>query len=81
MAINEAYKETVWLKGLFAELCGNDSCIKLFCDSQSAIYLTKIRYSMRGQSTLILSTTMFATWLHKVNCRYARLILMKIMLI
>jgi hypothetical protein len=41
MAINEACKEVVWLKGLFAELCGDDSCIKLFCDSQSAIYLTK----------------------------------------
>jgi hypothetical protein len=41
MAISEACKEAVWLKGLFAELCGDDSCIKLFCDSQSAIYLTK----------------------------------------
>ena len=36
-----AVKETVWLKGLFAELCGGDTCINLFCDSQSAIYLTK----------------------------------------
>jgi hypothetical protein len=41
MAINEACKQAVWLKGLFAELCGYDSCIKLFCNSQSAIYLTK----------------------------------------
>jgi hypothetical protein len=41
MAINEACKEAVWLKGLFAKLCGDDSCIKLFYDSQSAIYLTK----------------------------------------
>jgi hypothetical protein len=41
MTINEAYKEAVWLKGLFSELCGDDFCIKLFCDSQSAIYLTK----------------------------------------
>ena len=41
MAIHEACKESVWLKGLFAELCGDDSCIQLFCDSQSAIYLTK----------------------------------------
>jgi hypothetical protein len=41
MAIAEAVKETVWLKGLFAELCGVDTCINLFCDSQSAIYLTK----------------------------------------
>jgi transposase InsO family protein len=41
MAIAEACKESVWLKGLFAELCGDDTCINLFCDSQSAIYLTK----------------------------------------
>ena len=41
MAIAEACKESVWLKCLFAELCGVDSCINLFCDSQSAIYLTK----------------------------------------
>jgi len=41
MAIAEACKESVWLKGLFAELCGDDSCINLFCDSQSAICLTK----------------------------------------
>lgn len=41
MAITEACKESVWLKGLYAELCGDNSCINLFCDSQSAIYLTK----------------------------------------
>ena len=41
MAIAEACKESVWLKGLFAELCGDDSCINLFCDSQSVICLTK----------------------------------------
>jgi hypothetical protein len=41
MAIAEACKESVWLKGLYAELCGDNSCINLFCDSQSAIYLTK----------------------------------------
>ena len=33
MAIVEACKESVWLKGLFAELCGVDSCINLFGDS------------------------------------------------
>ncbi len=48
-AIAEACKESVWLKGLFAELCGVDSCINLFCDSQSAIYLTK--YQMFHERT------------------------------
>ena len=41
MAIAEACKESIWLKGLFAELCGDDTCNNLFCDSQSVIYLTK----------------------------------------
>ena len=41
MAIAEACKESVWLKGLFDKLCGVDSCIDLYCDSQSAICLTK----------------------------------------
>ena len=41
MAIAEVCKEIVWLKGLFAELYGVDSCIDLFCDSQSVIFLTK----------------------------------------
>jgi hypothetical protein len=38
---SEAYKDYVWLKGLYDELCGDDACINLFCDSQIAIYLTK----------------------------------------
>ncbi|KAK1631846.1 hypothetical protein QYE76_006161 [Lolium multiflorum] len=41
MAIAEACKESILLKGLYAKLCGDDSCINLFSDSQSAIYLTK----------------------------------------
>lgn len=41
MAIVEACKESVLLKGLYSELCGDYSCINLFSDSQSAIYLTK----------------------------------------
>jgi hypothetical protein len=41
MAIAEACRESAWLKGLYAELFGDDSCVNLFCDSQSAIYLTK----------------------------------------
>jgi hypothetical protein len=41
MAIAEACKESAWLKGLYVELCGDDSCVNLFCDNQSAIYLTK----------------------------------------
>nr|CAD40363.2 OSJNBa0093P23.9 [Oryza sativa Japonica Group] len=41
MAISEACKEALWLRGLYTELCGVTSCINIFCDSQSAIYLTE----------------------------------------
>jgi hypothetical protein len=41
MAIAEACKESVWLKGLYAELCGDNACVNLFCYSQSDIYLIK----------------------------------------
>jgi hypothetical protein len=33
IAIYDACKEAVWLKGLYAEFCGDTSCINLFCDS------------------------------------------------
>ena len=41
MAVAEAAKEALWLKGLYSELCGIKSCITIHCDRQSAIYLTK----------------------------------------
>ncbi|KAG8474901.1 hypothetical protein CXB51_031552 [Gossypium anomalum] len=41
MAITEAYKEAIWLKGLFSELNEDFQIITVFCDSQSAIFLTK----------------------------------------
>ena len=59
MVVSEACKELILLKGLYAELCGVDSCINLFCDSQSVIYLTKIRCSMRGLNVLTSNTILF----------------------
>jgi hypothetical protein len=41
MASAEVCKKSVWLKSLYAELCGDDASVNLFCDSQSPIYLTK----------------------------------------
>jgi hypothetical protein len=41
MAIAEACKESIWLKGLCTELCGDDACVNQFCDSQNTIYLNK----------------------------------------
>jgi hypothetical protein len=41
MTIAEVTKEALWLKGIYSELCGIKSCITIYCDSQSAIHLTK----------------------------------------
>ncbi|KAG8481491.1 hypothetical protein CXB51_026341 [Gossypium anomalum] len=41
MAITEACKEAIWLKGLFSELNKDLQISTVFCDSQSAIFLTK----------------------------------------
>ena len=41
MAVAEATKEALWLKGLVKELGLNQRGVQLHCDSQSAIYLAK----------------------------------------
>ncbi|KAG8503721.1 hypothetical protein CXB51_001724 [Gossypium anomalum] len=41
MAITEACKEAIWLKGLFSEFNEDLQISTVFCDSQSAIFLTK----------------------------------------
>ncbi|KAG8491868.1 hypothetical protein CXB51_015214 [Gossypium anomalum] len=41
MAITEACKEAIWLKGLFSKLNKDLQISTVFCDSQSAIFLTK----------------------------------------
>ncbi|KAG8491200.1 hypothetical protein CXB51_014356 [Gossypium anomalum] len=41
MAIAEACKKVIWLKGLFSELNEELQIGTVFCDSQSAIFLTK----------------------------------------
>ncbi|KAF3620560.1 hypothetical protein FXO38_32288 [Capsicum annuum] len=51
IAITEALKEAISLKGLFGELSKDLKTTMVFCDSQSAIFLRKIRCFTRGQST------------------------------
>lgn len=41
MAITEVCKEAIWLKGLFSELNEDLQISTVFCDNQSAIFLTK----------------------------------------
>ena len=72
MAISEACKETIWLRGLYNELCGDKSCTTIFCDSQSAICLTKDQ--MFHERTKHIEKL-----LPKVISKYARLVLMTIL--
>ena len=67
MAIADVCKESVWLKGLFAELC--EMILELTCSVIVKVsYISlKIRCFIRGQSTLISSTIMFVMWSHKVS--------------
>ena len=41
MAVIEAIKEAIWLYGLFDELGIGHKYIKVHCDSQNAIHLSK----------------------------------------
>lgn len=41
IAVLEAIKEAIWLKGLTSELLGSIVHTTLMCDSQSAIHLSK----------------------------------------
>ena len=41
MAVTEAVKEAIWLRGLVEDLSLHQGVTTVFCDSQSAIHLTK----------------------------------------
>ena len=41
MVVTEELKEVIWLKGLFGELDNSRNVTTVFCDNQSAIFLTK----------------------------------------
>ena len=40
-AATEAVKEALWLKGLMAKLGSTQKTVEVFCDSSSAIYMSK----------------------------------------
>lgn len=41
MALSDAVREGIWLKGFCEEMKLSDESIEVHCDSQSAIYLAK----------------------------------------
>jgi hypothetical protein len=43
MAITEAIKEALWLKSFVGEMSSFKGTIMVYCDNQSAVYLTKDR--------------------------------------
>lgn len=45
MAITEAFKKVIWLKGLLCELRKDLWITTVFCDSQSIIFFTKYQIS------------------------------------
>ena len=49
MAITKACKETIWLRGFLGEICDDLKTTIVFCDSQSAIFLSK--YQMFHERT------------------------------
>lgn len=41
IAIAESFKEAKWLKGLVGEMCPEMSLVRVHCDSESSIHLTR----------------------------------------
>lgn len=57
MAVAEAVKEAIWLRDLVIDLGLEQKNLVVFCDSQSAIHLTKIKCFMKGPNTLMSDIT------------------------
>jgi hypothetical protein len=58
IAVYDAYKEVVWLKGLYAKLLGDTSCIDFFMTIKMLYISQKIKRFMREQNTLMSSIIM-----------------------
>jgi hypothetical protein len=63
MAVAEAAKEALWLKGLVKELGLNQGGVQMHCDSQSAIYLAKNQvYHARTKHMLSIKRSKKHCW-------------------
>jgi hypothetical protein len=51
MAIAEACKELIWLKGLYVELCGVDSCCQMVRSGQPTGVLIPVVYLFGGEES------------------------------
>ncbi|KAL9433946.1 hypothetical protein AB3S75_028732 [Citrus x aurantiifolia] len=61
----EAFKEAIWLKGMVAELGVDQESVATYCDSQSAIHLSK-NQTHHGKTKHI------DVWLHFVRLEVSR---------
>uniref|UniRef100_A0A2N9G8M7 CCHC-type domain-containing protein n=1 Tax=Fagus sylvatica TaxID=28930 RepID=A0A2N9G8M7_FAGSY len=67
MAVAEAAKEALWLKGLVKELGLNQGGVQMHCDSQSAIYLVHTSENAADMLTKPVTTAKFKHCLDLVN--------------
>jgi hypothetical protein len=56
-----------WLKGLYTDFSGDTSCINLFCDSRSAIHLTKDQMFHERTKHIDSNTIMFVKLLQRAD--------------
>jgi hypothetical protein len=77
MAAAEAVKEALWLRGLVRELGIQQGGVQLYCDSQSAIYLTKNQVYHARTKHIDVSFTRSGNWLLQVNCYLRRSTLLR----
>nr|GEW31710.1 retrovirus-related Pol polyprotein from transposon TNT 1-94 [Tanacetum cinerariifolium] len=58
MALTEAVKEAIWLKGLLEELCVELNRVTVNCDNQGTIHLSRNHVFMRGLSISMCDITL-----------------------
>jgi hypothetical protein len=73
----EGVKEAIWMRGLISELGVPQDVIKVYCDSHSAICLTKNGMYQSRPNILISSTTTFVILLLNAILKWKRYIVMK----
>ena len=61
IALVEGVKEAMWLKGMIGELGIIQECVKIHCDSQSAIHLANHQVYQERTSTLTFICTLLET--------------------
>lgn len=75
MALNEAAKEALWLKGFCEDLNYDQGAVKVNYDSQSAIFWLRMEATTKGLNTFIPSSISFEMSSLMVQSKWSRFIL------